>query len=87
MTYLSTIITVYLIQKISKSVLAKYANYIDFFSKKLVKKLSKYLNINKYSINLEFDKQLPYKLIYSLKLVELKTLKIYIYTNLANSFI
>lgn len=43
--------------------------------------------INKYTIDLELNKQLPYRLIYSLRLVELKTLKIYIEINLTNSFI
>ena len=49
--------------------------------------LLKYLSINKYTINLQRDKQLPHRLIYSLELVELETFKIYIKTNLANSFI
>ena len=55
--------------------------------KKLGIKFSKYLSINKYTINSENDKQLSYRLICSLKLVELKTNKTYIRSNLANSFI
>ena len=43
--------------------------------------------INKYAIKLEKDKQSSFRLIYSLRLVELETLKIYIKTNLVNAFI
>ena len=42
---------------------------------------------NKYTIKLEERKQPPYKPIYSLGSVELKTSKTYIKTNLANGFI
>lgn len=50
-------------------------------------KLLEHTKINNYAINLIDDKLLLYRLIYSLKLVELKTLKIYIKNNLANGFI
>ena len=43
--------------------------------------------INKYTIKLEKDKQPLFRPIYSLRLVEIETLKTYIKTNLANSFI
>ena len=43
--------------------------------------------MKKYIINLEEDKQLLFDPIYSLELIELETLKIYIKTNLVNSFI
>ena len=43
--------------------------------------------INKHAIKLEDGKQPPYRLIYSLGLVEFETLKIYIETNLVNGFI
>ena len=49
--------------------------------------LSKHIKMNNYVIKLEKDKQPLFGLIYSLELVELKTLKIYIKINLANSFI
>ena len=49
--------------------------------------LSENIGMNEYTIELEEDKQLPIKPIYSLRLVELETLKTYIKTNLANSFI
>ena len=50
-------------------------------------KLLENTKINEYAIKLEEDKQPLFRLIYSLGPVELKTLKIYIKTNLANSFI
>ena len=43
--------------------------------------------MNNYVIELEKNKQLSFRLIYSLGLVELKILKMYIETNLANNFI
>lgn len=46
-----------------------------------------HMKINNYAINLINSKQPPYRPIYSLKLVELKTLKTFIKTNLANNFI
>lgn len=67
--------------------MTKHFNFIDIFSKKSTIKLFKHSVINKHLINLELGKQLPYKPIYSLGLIKLKTLKIYIKTNLANSFI
>ena len=66
---------------------AKYADFSDIFLKKLIEVLPKHTGINKHAIKLEDGKQLSYKPIYSLGPVELKTLKTYIETNLANSFI
>ena len=43
--------------------------------------------MNKHAIELEEGKQLPFGPIYSLRPVELETLKTYIETNLANGFI
>ena len=43
--------------------------------------------MNNYTIELEKDKQLSFGPIYSLEPIKLETLKIYIKTNLANSFI
>lgn len=68
-------------------ILAKYLDFADGFLKKLAIKLSKRSIINKYSINLESGKQLFYRPIYCLGLVELEIFKIYIETNLANNFI
>ena len=49
--------------------------------------LSKNTRINKHTLGFKKGKQLLFGLIYSLKLVELEILKIYIKTNLANNFI
>ena len=49
--------------------------------------LSENIGMIEYIIELEKDKQTIFRLIYSLRLVELETLKTYIKTNLANSFI
>lgn len=68
-------------------ILAEYFDYTIVFSKKLAIKLLKYLNIKNYIFKLKLDKQLFYRLIYSLKLLELKTFKIYIKSNLINNFI
>lgn len=68
-------------------VLAKYLDFADVFSKKSAVVLSEYIKINIHTINIEEDKQLFYELIFSLRSVELETLKTYIKTNLVNSFI
>ena len=52
-----------------------------------ITKLLEYIKINNYAIKLKKSKQLLFRLIYSLELVELKILKIYIKINLANGFI
>ena len=49
--------------------------------------LAKNIGINKHGIKLEKGKQPPYRPIYSLELVELKTLKTYIKTHLKTGFI
>ena len=54
---------------------------------KNIVELSKYIGINNYIIKLEKSKQIFFRSIYNLKLVELKILKTYIKINLANSFI
>ena len=66
---------------------AKYLDFANVFLKKSVKVLPKHTGINKHAIELEDGKQPPYKPIYSLILVKLKSLKTYIKTNLANGFI
>ena len=68
-------------------VLAKYSNFSNVFSVENIAKLLKHTKINDHTIKLEEGKQLSFDLIYSLKPVDLKTLKTYIKTNLANSFI
>ena len=49
--------------------------------------LTEHIKINDYIIKFEESKQPTFNPIYSLKSIELETLKTYIKTNLANSFI
>ena len=69
------------------TVLAKYLDFADVFLEELANVLPEQTWVNEHAIKLEEDKQPPYEPIYSLCLVELKTLKIYIKTSLANGFI
>lgn len=62
-------------------------DFFNIFLKEKALVLSKIINLNQYVIKLEDDKQLFYKPVHSLDLIELKTLKIYIKTNLTNSLI
>ena len=71
----------------STKVSAEYFNYSNVFLVENVVELPENIGINKHAIKLEKDKQSPFGPIYSLKPVELETLKTYIKTNLANSFI
>lgn len=73
--------------KASITVSIEYSDFKDIFSKKSTVVLSEYTEINTHVIDLEKGKQLFYGLIYSLEPIELKTLKIYIKTNLTNGFI
>lgn len=65
----------------------EYLDYTNVFLKKIATKLIKHFNINKYITNLKLSKQVLYKLIYSLRLIKLKTPKFYIKIKLANDFI
>ena len=71
----------------STSIPIKYSNSTNIFFPKLASELLKNSGINNYAIELIDDWQLPYSPIYSQRPVELETLKTYIETNLANSFI
>ena len=66
---------------------AKYTDYINIFLFNLATELPENTSINKHVINLVKGKQLPYRLIYSLGLIELKTLKTYIKTSFKTRFI
>lgn len=66
---------------------AEYSDFADVLSEKLVRVLPEHTEIKTHTINLKKGKQPPYRPTYSLGLVELKTLKTYIETNLVNSFI
>ena len=78
-------ITLLLVEK--SIILAEYADFVNVFLKESIKVLSERTGINKHAIELEDDKQPPYRPIYSLGSIELKTLKTYININLANGFI
>ena len=77
--------TLLLLKKVIVS--AKYSDFADVFSEKLANVLPEQIRINQHAIKLEKGKQSPYRLIYSLKPIEFKTLKTYIEINLANGFI
>ena len=68
-------------------VLAEYSDYNEVFSAENAAKLPENTGMNKYAIELEEGKQPPFGFIYSLRPMELETLKTYIKTNLANGFI
>ena len=66
---------------------AEYSNYSNVFLAENAAELPKNTGMNEHAIKLEKDKQLLFGPIYSLSPIELKTLKTYIKTNLANGFI
>ena len=69
-------------------VLAEYLDFADIFSPDLASELPEHTGINDHAIELvDSCQQSSYEPIYSLEPVELKTLKAYIETNLANGFI
>ena len=65
----------------------KYSDFANVFSEQQALVLPEWIKLKQLAIELQDDKQWFYELIYSLELVELETLKTYIETNLANSFI
>ena len=76
-----------LFNEASTEVQVEYSDYSDVFSAEIAAELPENPGINEHTIELEEGKQPPFGPIYSLGLVELETLKTYIETNLANSFI
>ena len=66
---------------------AKYLDFADIFFLDLASELLEHTGINNHAIELVNGQQPFYGPIYSLKSVELETLKAYIETNLANRFI
>lgn len=76
-----------IIDKAPVTISAEYLHFKDIFLKKSATVLLEHTEINIHAINLEDSKQPLYGSIYSLESVKLKTLKSYIKTNLANSFI
>ena len=73
--------------KASIKILGIYANFADVVLPKLAIKFSKHMRINNYAIKLVDDQQLLYGQVYSLRPIELETLKIYFENNLANGVI
>ena len=65
----------------------EYLDFADVFSEKSANVLPERTGANEHAIKLEKGKQPLYGPIYSLRPVELETLKTYIKTNLANGFI
>ena len=74
-------------KKVFTKVFIKYTNFANIFSSNLASKLLKHIEINNHAIELVIGQQLPYGPIYSLRPVELETLKAYIEINLASRFI
>ena len=66
-------ITLLLAKKVT--VLAKYLDFANIFSKESANILSEQTGINKHAIELEEGKQSLYRPIYSLEPIELETLK------------
>lgn len=65
----------------------EYSNFTDVFLPDQRIDILDYNRINEYAIKLVKDKPLLYSLIYTLSPIELKTLKMYIKTNLKTAFI
>ena len=65
----------------------KYADYADVFLFNLAMKLPENISINEHTIELEKDRQLHYRPIYTLEPANLKTLKTYIKTHPKTGFI
>ena len=68
-------------------ILSKYSDFSDVFLEEKALILLEITALNQHAIKLQENQQPPYRPIYSLGPVELETLKTYIKTNLANSFI
>ena len=69
------------------TILVKYSDFFDVFSKNPTEIWSKKTRVNEHATKLEKGKQPFYRLIYSLQLVELEIFKTYIEINLTNNFI
>ena len=80
-------VRVLLFDKALTKILAEYSDYSNVFSAKNAAKLPENTGINKHATKLEENKQSSFGPIYNLGLVELKTLKTFIKTNLAKGFI
>ena len=89
------LIIIYLVKKAQIALLIakevqipiKYLDFSNVFSEAKVLALPEITDLNQYAIKLEKDQQSLYKPIYSLGLINFKTLKTYSKINLANGFI
>ena len=68
-------ISVLIAKKAPIKVSSKYLDLIDVFSPDLMSELPEHTKINDYAIELVDSQQLPYGPIYSLRSVELETIK------------
>ena len=64
----------------------EYSDFADVFLEEKSLVLPECIKLNEYTINPEYNKQPPYRLIYSLDPLELETLKTYIKTHLETRF-
>ena len=78
---------VLLFDKAFSKVLIEYFDYNNIFSVEYIAELLENITMNEYAIEFKESKQPLFRPIYSLGLVKLETLKIYIKINLANGFI
>lgn len=69
------------------TIFPEHLNFANVFFLELTVALPEYTKINNHVINLVNNKQQSYRLIYSLKSMQLETLKVYIETKLVNNFI
>ena len=81
------LIGVLIFYKAPNNILAEYSDYSNIFSVENAAELPENTGMNKHVIKLEESKQQSFGSIYNLEPVKLETLKTYIKTNLANSFI
>ena len=68
-------------------ILEKYSDFANVFSEEKTLILPKHIKLNEHTIELKNSKQPSYRQIYSLGLMELEILKIYIETYLKTGFI
>lgn len=73
--------------KIPIKIIANNADFVDSFSSNQVIELPDYIGMNEYAVKLIKSKQPPYRPIYDLSPVILKTLKTYIKIHLKSGFI
>ena len=76
-----------IVEEASIKVFNKYVDFADIFFPNLASKHPKHTRINDHAIELVDGQQALYGPIYSFGLIEIKTLKAYIETNLVNGFI